>query len=80
MEADANGYSYAENNIFKGCYGSANCSSTADNSLLLFFLLPDILPHSCWVNFFSPLPCHPKRAGQRSDWCVDIAQQGLGTD
>lgn len=62
MEADANGYSYAENNIFKGCYGSANCSSTADNSLLHFFLLPDILPHSCWVNFFLSSALPPKKS------------------
>lgn len=48
MAADPDGYSQAEKNIFKGCYGSANCFSTTDNPLS-FFLLYDILPHYCWV-------------------------------
>lgn len=39
MAADADGYSRAENNIFKGCYGSANCFSTPDNALTMFSIM-----------------------------------------
>lgn len=45
MAADAAGRSQAEKNIFKGCYRSANCSSSPDNPLTVIFLLYGVLPY-----------------------------------
>lgn len=56
-------------NIFKGCYGRASCFSTPDNPLLQFFLLPDVLPHSCWVKCFVSSALAAKKS-RSEEWFV----------
>lgn len=80
MAADADGYSQAEKNIFKGFYGSANCFSTPDNPLSQFFSIIWCFP----LLLLDEVICLLYRAIQKEQVrgviCVDMAQQGLFTN